>query len=179
MRNDGSKQAATNSGIKALLESYGYDINEIGNLVALPCTFSGACHLEVQLHRGNHTSYSNDDDEEHGEPYHAHATRLMIKAMELIEKNCEEGDAKKVQNRLDKRSNTMLGDIKTYRIRLTRVHSYFKSGDVGCNGLGKKPGKFSIDDLVDSTSIDTHCCDRNHTEFKLFTKRKYDLEVGK
>ncbi|NRB70220.1 MAG: AHH domain-containing protein [Vibrio sp.] len=174
-----SKQAATNSGIKTVLESYGYDINDIGNLVALPCTFAGACHLEVQLHRGNHTSSSNDDDDEHDEPYHAHATRLMIKAMELIEKNCEEGNAKKVQNCLDKKSSTILGDIKTYRIRLTRVHRYFKSGEVGCNGLGKKAGKFSIDDLVDSNDVNTHGCDRNHTEFKFFKKRKYDLEVGK
>ncbi|CAM3220266.1 hypothetical protein VINE108274_22900 [Vibrio neptunius] len=90
--------------------------------------------------------------------------------MELIEKNCEEGNSKKVQNCLDKKSSTILGDIKTYRIRLTRVHRYFKSGEVGCNGLGKKAGKFSIDDLVDSNDVNTHCCDRNHTEFKFFKK---------
>ncbi|MEZ8494806.1 AHH domain-containing protein [Vibrio splendidus] len=174
-----SKKGAIESGNKSILESYGYDINEIGNLVALPSTFAGACHLEVQLHRGNHTSFSScDDDDEHGESYHDYVQKLMVKALKKIEKECEEGSAKKVQSRMNSKSNVLLSDIKAFRIRLTRVHKYFKKGNCGCNGLGKKIDKFSIDDLAKSEKND-NTCNRNHLEFTHYKKRVYILEVGK
>ncbi|WP_167852959.1 AHH domain-containing protein [Vibrio tasmaniensis] len=171
-----SKKGAIESGNKSILESYGYDINEIGNLVALPSTFAGACHLEVQLHRGNHISFSNSDDDD--ELYHDYVQKLMVKTLKKIEKECEEGSAKKVQSRMNSKSKVLLSDLKLFRIRLTRVHKYFKNGNCGCNGLGTKIDKFSIDDLAKSENKDDNICNRNHSEFTRYKKRVYTLEVG-
>ena len=175
-----SKAAAKRSGAKLILESYGYDINKLENLVALPCTFAGACHLGVQLHRGDHTSSSNnDDDDEHNDSYHDHVQKIIVNAIENIENNCEGGDDKKVQDRMNKKSKTVLDDIIDYRIRLTRVHIWFKEKNSGCNGLGKINEKFSIDDLVKSKDNTNNNCDREHAEFELFPKQKYNLKIGK
>ncbi|MFA0123371.1 hypothetical protein AB4400_18425, partial [Vibrio sp. 10N.261.48.A2] len=63
--------------------------------------------------------------------------------------------------------------------RLTRVHKYFKNGNCGCNGLGTKIDKFSIDDLAKSENKDDNICNRNHSEFTRYKKRVYTLEVGR
>jgi hypothetical protein len=168
-----SKKAAKKSGVKPVLESYGYDINKIGNLVALPCTLDGACHLEVQLHRGDHTSFTDNDDE-HPTPYHVHVMDIMQKAVEFIEKNCESGSSAKVQARMDNRSEGVLEDIENFYIRLTRVHKCFKHKEIGCNG------KSSVGDLDDSRNDDNAGCNRNHNkEYPKFPKKKYSLSVGK
>ncbi|EKO3855218.1 AHH domain-containing protein [Vibrio harveyi] len=168
-----SKKGASNGGVKSILEAYGYDINELGNLVALPCTLEGACHLEVQLHRGDHTSSSDDDDDEHPLSYHAHVSEIMSKAVDFIEKKCEKVSAEKVQSIMDKRSVDVLDDIKTFSIRLTRVHKSFKPEGKGCNR------KSSIGELYSSLKLGNSNCDRDHKEFSNFPKKKYVLEVGK
>ena len=168
-----SKKGAVNGGVKAILEAYGYDINALGNLVALPCTLDGACHLEVQLHRGDHTSFSNDDDDEHPFSYHVHVAEIMSKAVDFIEKKCEKGSEKRVQNIMNKRSIDVLDDIESFSIRLTRVHKSFKPQGKGCNG------KSNVRELYDSLNLESSNCDRNHKSFSKFPKKKYILKVGR
>ncbi len=40
--------------LKEMLIDKGYNINYLGNLVGIPATFKGACHLGVQVHRSDH-----------------------------------------------------------------------------------------------------------------------------
>lgn len=120
------------------LAALGYDINVLENLVLLPCTLDGACHLGVQLHRGDHT-YKDDD---HPISYH----KLVQKYVEQLESfldacsGCDNaGDAKrqrqKVQKRLDKVSSKILKKIAGFRVPLTRIHRAFEPDNpVGCSG---------------------------------------------
>ena len=56
-----SEEGVNKSGTGNTLKTRGYDINEINNLVFLPSTPAGACHLGLQLHRGDHTYESEEE----------------------------------------------------------------------------------------------------------------------
>jgi hypothetical protein len=43
------------------LVNLGYEIDDILNLVLLPCNTVDACHMRVQLHRGDHKSVDLSD----------------------------------------------------------------------------------------------------------------------
>ncbi|SEB04684.1 AHH domain-containing protein [Rubrimonas cliftonensis] len=131
-----SKSGVRISGLKADLEHLGYDINVKENLVLLPCTLKGACHLKVQLHRGNHTAtadidiLSGDDDDDadsyHGLSYHA----LVVTLLGDIRLDRNRGRlcmrrAATIQDELDELSETMLDAIKTFVIPLTSIHESF------------------------------------------------------
>jgi hypothetical protein len=61
--------------LEDILIARGYNIDTLANLVVLPCTLPGACHLRVQLHRGNHTG--GDDD--HPVRYHLYVAGLLAR----------------------------------------------------------------------------------------------------
>ncbi|MEM5529947.1 AHH domain-containing protein [Gammaproteobacteria bacterium AS21] len=71
-----SRKALLDSSIENRLEDFKYDIDNVDNIALIPCTLQGACHLNVQLHRGNHPGVlrvdngNNDDDSEHPDTYH-------------------------------------------------------------------------------------------------------------
>jgi len=51
-----SQKGIADTGASAIkIKNMGYNMNRAGNLVALPSTLQGACHLGVQPHRGNHS----------------------------------------------------------------------------------------------------------------------------
>jgi len=62
--------AVEKSGLGDLLIKAGYNINDWPNLVFLPSTLQGACHLKVQVHRGDHTASHKDSDKDHLPSYH-------------------------------------------------------------------------------------------------------------
>jgi hypothetical protein len=61
-----SAEGMKRSNLGRKIEKFGYDINLLPNLVFIPCTLQGACHLNVQLYRGNHSANQDvyDDDSE-------------------------------------------------------------------------------------------------------------------
>lgn len=85
------------------IESFGYDINLLDNLVFIPCTLQGACHLSVQLHRGNHTANQDDyDDDSEPGSYHE-MVRKKIKGLRLpISKECLGNSALNSKEVIDK-----------------------------------------------------------------------------
>src|SRR5690606_37771760 len=66
------------------LEQLGYNINVLENLVLLPSTLQGACHLKVQLHRGDHTH----EDDDHPISYHR-KVKAEITTLERFLDECD------------------------------------------------------------------------------------------
>jgi len=155
------------SGLAPKIKRFGYNINELKNLVLLPCTLQGACHLGVQPHRGNHTAVLEDQrymDDEHPRSYHM-MVKEKISDLELgLTKTCPGylGGAKEIEARL--KVNRELDELSAKVLRLiikrpseaplTKLARSFQKGtDIGCGG-------------VDSTTKHTgfHACPvgRNH-----------------
>lgn len=129
------------------LVGFGYDINEAKNLVFLPCTLQGACHLGVQPHRGNHSAGSDVvddrsyDDDDHPPSYHELVARLLMHLETSIDRRCggnSDRDAHKVQEMVNDLGQRVLMMIygQPNRARLTRIADSFKVGhSVGCAGV--------------------------------------------
>jgi hypothetical protein len=151
------------SGLKKKLTVLDYHINNIENLVFIPCTLDGACHLEVQLHRGNHT-FSDDD---HPRSYHEDVSDRLKRLEEKMDKRCSEG--KKVQSLIDKESIKVLSAINDFELPLTKLFKYFKPDPeqkIGC---------------ANAHSIPSHSgdlCKSNRHHFDNVDK-PYTLEIGK
>jgi len=115
-----------------LLINKGYNINVMQNLVGFPATLPGACHLGVQLHRGNHIAKMQPREES----YHDYIARKMSPEIEDI-KNCY-GKTKKtetdvdVHKLLDPISNSALTKINNFKLPLTELFLNFKDGGSGC-----------------------------------------------
>ncbi|MFA0114338.1 AHH domain-containing protein [Vibrio sp. 10N.261.46.E11] len=171
-----SKNGVIKSGKKSILEAYGYDINLAGNLVALPSTLGGACHLKVQLHRGNHTTpiEDNDNDKVHPMSYHTYVKKMLKPAVREIKTKCKTNDIQKVQAYLNLHSQVILDDISSFRLPLTRVFKAFESGAVGC--LGEK----EVGSLANKIKLNIPCtCDRVHSEYNSFPSIGYTLKRGR
>ena len=79
------------------LIEFDYNINVLDNLVFIPSTLQGACHLGVQPHRGNHGAFltkamslldPDNDDRPHPEPYHDMVKDLVTKVAQGLEFKC-------------------------------------------------------------------------------------------
>lgn len=149
------------------VRKFGYDINLLENLVFLPSTLQGACHLSVQPHRGNHTALverDGYDDDDHPMDYHD-MVAARIRRLELgLTKDCPGymGGAKELEAR--HHVTTQLNVLSTQILRLirhsptqaplTQVAVHFHPGNpVGCSGA----------DSTRSHRADHHCeVERNH-----------------
>ncbi len=170
-----SKSGVSKTQKENFLKSYGYDINDSGNLVALPSTLSGACHLKVQLHRGNHGTISlNDNDKVHSKSYHGYIKEILKPAIFEIKNKCKTNDVKKVQVFLNLHSQIVLDDISEFKLPLTKVSKLFQNGGRGClnenNISGLEKAKFS-----EKLSCD---CDRTHAQYAPFPASGYKLKRG-
>lgn len=162
-----------------------YDINKLENLVFIPCTFDGACHLGVQLHRGNHTSTSDYsdldeeyDDDEHPRDYHATVKMLVEEALQELSKDCidKERERKTLLTTLDEISDDLVDMINRFskKAQLTRVYYAFK-----------KSGEYSLIGCSGATKMDDHregvACphDRDHADaLGVAGIKKYVLRTG-
>jgi hypothetical protein len=137
------------SGLGPKIKKFGYDINELQNLVLLPCTLQGACHLGVQPHRGNHTASIDDQryvDDEHPERYHEMVATRLHDAQLGLSKECPGflGGAKVVSARLQVKVKLDELSAKILRLiaanprqaPLTKVALSFPYGNpIGCGGV--------------------------------------------
>jgi hypothetical protein len=142
---------------KSLVEC-GYDINTLENLVFIPSTLQGACHLNVQPHRGNHTATAPeselDDETGHADSYHLLVQKAVRELRSYLEKGCPGGDrskSKRVIAEMNKRSEKILKLIQNSprRAMLTAVALNFDpNNSIGCGGL---------DNIKKGVVVRTHC----------------------
>jgi hypothetical protein len=143
-----SKKGLILSNLKADLEHLGYDINALENLTLIPCTLQGACHLGVQLHRGNHATGAadfrhddNDDDGHHGITYHLAVAAALGRVKADIDRArlCDD-PAIKIQERINKISSRLMFLINSFALALTSIHTNF-------NPVGDQPGCCGVDSI--------------------------------
>lgn len=142
------------------IEKFGYDINLLPNLVFIPCTLQGACHLNVQLHRGNHTANQDSyDDDSEPRDYHNMVGRKIKELRLPLSKECVGGtisNSKKVISELNRLSMIILDMIQNHpnKAPLTRIAKNFSPGSLqGCGSVD------SIKKYNDKKACEV---DRNH-----------------
>ena len=162
-----SAKGVKDSELGSQLKSMGYDINVLKNLVLIPCTLPGACHLGVQLHRGNHTF---EDDNIHPRSYHREVTE-RIRALESeMDKKCSKN--KPIQGLINKESAKILNLVNKFKLPLTKIYFAFETSgqykDIGCANTKKIPDH----------NKDNRCnSDRHH--FTTIPQNTYTLRVGR
>lgn len=133
------------------IELLDYNINMAENLVFLPCELEGACHLQVPLHRGNHTYVNqNAKDKDIDRPYHDTVADMIEDRTQELVKECKTNCSSKnnqansaIQEELDDLSEDVLDMIDSYELALTSMHDDFKLlNPKGCGNL-KNVGKSS------------------------------------
>ena len=124
------------------VEKFGYDINLLPNLAFIPCTLQGACHRNVQLHRGNHTANQDSyDDDSEPTDYHDMVAEKIIDLRLPLHKECigsKIENSQKVISDLNKLSKLILKLIrdKPGEAPLTRISKNFSHNNVkGCGSV--------------------------------------------
>ena len=141
------------SDLGSKLVELGYNINALKNLLFLPSTLQGACHLRVQPHRGDHSTASDRDgnaydDDDHPLSYHDLIAKRLKSLEGILLKICD-GKAETasiVQRELDQLSQVIASLIhrQPAKARLTRVADSFVSGhSTGCAGTDSVPTHIS------------------------------------
>src|SRR5690606_11536965 len=96
-----SSKGVQMAGMGRQLAGLGYDINVLENLVLLPSSLQGACHLKVQLHRGDH-KYTDDD---HPFSYHE-VVMIEVRGHRKMLASCKGcDDPNETQRRVQKEVN--------------------------------------------------------------------------
>lgn len=158
------------------LKQLGYDINVLENLVLLPYTLQAACHMQVQLHRGDH----KDSDKDHPFTYHERVKIELVKLEKFIDscKGCgsaaqAEINRKRIQAKLDQKSKILLLLIEKHKVRLTSISRDFKKDGIGCGGRNSV-GERAMDGCPHSRD---HANDHD-AGFSGAIPRNYKLKVG-
>ncbi|MGL0938372.1 AHH domain-containing protein [Vibrio vulnificus] len=116
---------------KALVKA-GYIIDTIDNLVGLPATLPGACHLGLQAHRGEHP-----DKPVESKAYHTEVKNLLEKAAPTLKRcppNTKASDkTSNIDDITNKISKRLLDQIVSNKVALTNIPNNFSSY-VGCRG---------------------------------------------
>ena len=151
------------SGLADKYEDFGYDINQIKNLVFIPCTLQGASLLGVQPHRGNHTAPDVDKpnrDKDKDANYHTMVSDLLQEAYRNIDELCGSGRkdiTAETQHMLDEVSETIIDRIQNNpkEARLTALYKHFtRNNKRGCGG---------VDYVNDKRAVDICPVGRHHT----------------
>jgi len=176
-----SIQGFNESDLKAkVIEYKGYNFNYPKNMVFLPYETAGACHLGVQLHRGDHRVIDSE-----GRNYHAVVAHKLNRAEEEIEKCDDTPDSTlvaliKLMNRISAsmvKSMKFIGDNDP-EIYLSSVGANFINGNsVGCANAGTIP-TMKINRLARRKC---RCVNRDHQYVvsKQKTKRGYKITYPK
>jgi hypothetical protein len=138
-----SAEGMKRSALGKKIEEYGYDINNIHNLVFIPCTLQGACYLGIQPHRGNHDSLIDENnyvDDSEPKTYHEYVASEVRDIEHFIKKNCagnKEENSEKVISKLNSVSLSILATIQhqPHRAPLTKIARSFGKAGVGCSGV--------------------------------------------
>lgn len=141
------------------LIEFDYNINVLDNLVFIPSTLQGACHLGVQPHRGNHGALltkamslldPDNDDRPHPEPYHKMVKRMVEKIAKGLESKCVKDHPllkEKVKIKMNRISKDILEVIQhdPRNAQLTSMAVNFAPDiPTGCCGFVNIPKKLPI-----------------------------------
>ena len=157
------------SRLKKYLESVSYDIDTPQNLVALPSEYRGACHLEVQLHRGNHPEIN-------GQSYHQIVEGLVDGKFQNVKNDTLCKHPERAQKMMNQISKNLIKRIDSFDLPLTKdgIHRSFKEGEKsGCRNLAIGGSKKQFTDKEDvfkdegNKSINETCCTTdNRTKYR-------------
>jgi hypothetical protein len=175
------------------IEGFGYDINLRPNLVFLPCTLQGACHLGIQPHRGNHDTAIPDqedyDDDTEPRDYHRQVSDRLQSLHLPLNKECNKRNSDKVIDELNKLSKIILEKIvdDPGTFPLTRLYALFGARGLGCGGVDNVAahshahacpvGRDHLWNEKDPSRSQGPSQAREKITFK--TKKKYEFEVGR
>ena len=146
------------SSLGTKLVQFGYEIDALENLVFLPCTLQGACHLGVQPHRGDHSAASefassggvsrrteeadeeNYNDDAHPYSYHRLVASQLKTLVSRMERKCngKAGVGDVFVEALHDLSQSILMTVygRPHEARLTSIADHFRLGNkVGCGGV--------------------------------------------
>ncbi|MGF1743066.1 AHH domain-containing protein [Vibrio profundum] len=154
--------------IKTALKEKGYNINGLGNLVGIPATLEGACHLRTQLHRTKHIFSEDQYGKNKDFDYHKEVRARIKEAAASIRKcygTSEVEPSKRAIHTqvMDNISQKLLKGIVKFRIPLTSIFNNFNPEDTpykGCRGVSSIP----------QALIATQCCDGDHAGESNFRK---------
>ena len=137
------------SGLGKKLVGAGYNINTLNNLVFIPSTLQGACHLGVQPHRSDHTALSTTekDHDNHLLSYHKIVAKRIRELKRKLARACQGDNPRKsnaIIRKMGKIGLEILDGIQNTpaSVPLTKVAAHFMPGKHG--GCG---GKDSIKSL--------------------------------
>ncbi|WP_230970307.1 AHH domain-containing protein [Nitrogeniibacter aestuarii] len=144
-----SAEGVKKSGLGNDLVRFGYDINLLDNLVFIPSTLQGACHLGVQPHRGDHRAPVEgdefDDDRKRPDDYHRTIAKRVNELKRLLTDNCpaEDPDRRRtIHQKMDEISKKIAKLIRIVpsKAPLTRVAKHFgPTSKIGCGGVDSIP----------------------------------------
>ncbi len=169
-----SAEAVKISKLSQPLIDKGYMINDINNLVGFPATLPAACHLGLQLHRGDHLHKKTPSEK----PYHKYVSNLIREKKEKI-KACY-GRTKvrekstEIHKLLDPIASDVLSDVNDFELPLTDIFLRFhESGKGGCR---------KCFDIIPSRSSTDMCETRDHsnaTDYRYDDKKDKDINGNK
>lgn len=130
------------------LEEFQYDINLLPNLVFIPSTLQGACHLGIQPHRGNHLAIVSDEEDHDAQrppPYHVMVSMRLLELRRLMKGKCPKSNPetiKAVKDKMDAISASIIDTIERMPAMapLTQVAMSFPHlSRIGCAGVDSVP----------------------------------------
>jgi hypothetical protein len=141
-----SEKGVKLSGMGARMVKIGYNINSLPNLVLIPCTLQGACHLGVQVHRGDHRTpiqMTEPDNDAHKSPtYHIKVSDRLADLSLPAVKACKEKNFEALVKQIHELSEEILEAIQRTpgEMPLTSVAQHFKpKSSIGCGGHSSVP----------------------------------------
>ncbi|MCD4504668.1 AHH domain-containing protein [Chromobacterium piscinae] len=177
-----SAEGINRSKIGDLLVKFGYDINSPSNLVYIPSTLQGACHLSVQPHRGDHKAplgvlnpLDDDDDDAHPVTYHDAISLRLLELKKFMHENCpgkNPAAREIIKKDIEAISKNVLFLIQNVpaKARLTYVADFFQPNGLGCKGTDNIP-KFK-----DAKGCAVH---RNHQQTQGPSQNKENITLVK
>ena len=174
------------------IEQFGYDINLLPNLVFIPCTLQGACHLGVQPHRGNHSAVivdqDNYDDDTEPNSYHKMIGNRVRELALPLSKECpgdKETKSGVVKQKLDKlcQDVAVLIQRKPNEAPLTAIAKEFaRSSHIGCGGVDSVP-VHKMGDMLRCPVERNHCLKQGpgqkNEAIAYVSNGKYQLKPGR
>lgn len=173
----GKALADLDESLQEALIDKGYNVNSLGNLVGLPSTFKGACHLGIQVHRTRHSFKKNDFSEVNESDYHEKVQEIIERRERAI-KSCygttEQEESKRDihKNHMDQISQRLLDRLLNFELLLTRVGSHFDRGNTPYIGCANK-------DKIGELKVNLECCvtENNDHRGEWDTFKNYTPEV--
>lgn len=182
------------SGLSEKIRKFGYDINLLENLVFLPSTLQGACHLGVQPHRGNHTAPIERDgyeDDDHPRSYHDMVSDAIKRLNLGLTRECpgymggpqELAARHKVKTELDELSAKLLRMIRNLprEAPLTKISAHFQPGNqIGCAGTDSTTRhNFSHACAVERNHHKSQGPDQRRENITFESDGRYKLNMGR